>query len=155
MRILVIAGNRSQGDNWIKSNIEKRTKAGETVNWHDYYYVSHVDGIKGFSNPHGVFVGSWRDRDDILDIVETLYHSNTSPNPPLEKILIQVRRAKRKHIKLPQSVAVEEAAALLAKEIDQQVLDQLIGKKPTVFDIMEEYDQMSLAAPTTWKGFVK
>jgi hypothetical protein len=43
-----------------------------------------------------------------------------------------------------------EAADMLAKAIDQEVLDQLVGKKPTVFDIMEEFD-----TPMTWKGFVK
>lgn len=136
MTFYVIAGNRNEADQWIKSNIDKRIKAGESPKWNEYYYVSDVSRIKGISNPHGVFVGTWQTRDDIRGIVETLMIQSSHANPALGKILTNI---KKKHKKLNtltpvpggwinESLAIDNAANLLAKAMDEEVLKTLMQK---------------------------
>ena len=93
MTIYVIAGNRQEANEWIKSNRDKRIEAGEYASWNEYWYVSDVSRIKGRFNPHGIFVGTWQTRDDIKDIVETLLIQSTNPNPALGKILAGLKKA--------------------------------------------------------------
>jgi hypothetical protein len=72
-KIFVIAGNRQQADDWIKTNLDKRSKAGETtLSWSDYVVVSGPDKLRGWNEPHGVFIGTWRERKDMEDIFQTL-----------------------------------------------------------------------------------
>ena len=201
-RVWVIAGNVFQFNDYVKSKPLNEDKK--------YAYVSDVNSLRGFSNPHGVFIGTWKSRNDILAIIDQLIISTSGDTSALQKIqkdLITPKRTPlivhvngvmqqentdytvttdaivftkppandtqislktltdldvylgdghtfkfylKKHHKIQ---PYEHAADMLAKAIDQEVLDQLIGKPKvvqTVFDIMEEYDQ-----PMTWKGFVK
>ncbi|MFZ9457155.1 MAG: hypothetical protein ACO27B_07045 [Ilumatobacteraceae bacterium] len=109
-RIWVIAGNESQFHDYVRN----KPLNGDTK----YSYVYRPETLRGFRDPHGVFVGSWRTRPDIIDIVETLMIQSTNPNSSLGKIRRELKSTK----------AIEDAADLLAKEIDQQVYKTLMSK---------------------------
>jgi hypothetical protein len=77
-KIYVIAGNRDQAHQWMKENIQKRMASGETtLSYSDYVLFTNVDSLRGVANPHGVFVGTWRERDD-LDNVFMILLSHTN-----------------------------------------------------------------------------
>ena len=141
-RVWVIAGNVFQFNDYVKSKPLNEDKK--------YAYVSDVNSLRGFSNPHGVFIGTWKSRNDILAIIDQLIVSTSDNTDKLHKIRIELMQ-KATHNQT--QAAVQSASDMLAKAIDQEVLDQLVGKPKvvqTVFDIMEEFD-----TPMTWKGFVK
>lgn len=79
-RIYVIAGNHEQATRWMKENINKRMAQGETsVSYSDYALRTSADTLRGVANPHGVFVGTWRERKDLDDIFMILMsHTLTS-----------------------------------------------------------------------------
>ncbi len=198
-RVWVIAGNEHQYHDYVRNKPLNGDKK--------YSYVYAPDTLRGFTNPHGVFIGTWRERPDILDILQQLIISTTENTDKLQNLRVEISKSKRRPLLVhvngvlqqentdytvaPDHIAFsdtppansqisvktltdtdvylgdgttfkfylkthykiepfKQAADLLAKAIDQEILDQLIGKKPTVFDVMEEYDQ-----PMTWKGFVK
>lgn len=87
MKKFVIAGTSHQANHWIKADLDKRSKAGETtLSWSEYVAVTDATRMRGISNPHGVFVGTWRERYDIKHIVETLMIQSIHPNAALDKI---------------------------------------------------------------------
>ena len=86
MKIYVVAGTGDEARRWINSNIEKRAKIGMPYSLSDYVYVANADKLRGIRNPHGVFIGSWRERLDIFQIVEALMLSSIHVNPALSKI---------------------------------------------------------------------
>jgi hypothetical protein len=91
VKIYVIAGDRRQADIWIKSNLEKRRISGETtLSWSDYVVVTNPDRIMGVRDPHGVFIGTWRERKDIIDIMEFLL-ARSSNNTRLQEIYKELR----------------------------------------------------------------
>jgi len=59
----VIAGNGMQYQHYIRSN---------RLSGLDYRYVSGIDSIRGLSDISGVFTGTWRDREDIIDIINQI-----------------------------------------------------------------------------------
>jgi hypothetical protein len=131
-KIYVIAGTASQATDWVKSNLQKRILNGETpIGMSEYAYVTGVDTLRGIRDPHGVFVGAWRDRKDILEIVQTLIGSSIHVNKQLHQIHNSLKLKVRPTPKLKvqgMSVIIDEAAALLAKEIDNEVLRTLTQK---------------------------
>ena len=85
MKTFVIAGTHEQGMRWVKQNItDYATTHGTWRSISDYIIVNDVTSLKGFSDPHGVFVGTWRDRKDIRDI---LFHIHIQSNKVNLKIL--------------------------------------------------------------------
>lgn len=87
MRIFVIAYSKAEADHWIKSNIDKRLRQGATtLSLSEYVYVDDAIRIRGIRDPHGVFVGRWRERLDIADIVENLLMNSIHVNKELERI---------------------------------------------------------------------
>jgi hypothetical protein len=86
-KIYVIAGTAREATEWIKSNLQKRILNEETpIGISEYTYVTGVDTLRGIRNPHGVFIGSWKERMDIFQIVEALMLSSIHVNPALSKI---------------------------------------------------------------------
>ena len=61
--VYVIAGNADQYHDYVKKNYH----TGKT-----YRYVRNKDSIRGVENPDGVFIGSWRERDDINSLMVAL-----------------------------------------------------------------------------------
>jgi hypothetical protein len=86
-KIYVIAGTAREATEWMKNNLQKRILNGENViGMSEYAYVTGVDTLRGIRNPHGVFIGSWKERLDIFQIVEALMLSSIHVNPALSKI---------------------------------------------------------------------
>ena len=130
-KIFVIAGTTQEANFWIKGNLTKRQNSGETtLSWSDYVIVSSPDKLRGSRDPHGVFVGNWLGRPDIFDIVQALMISSIHVNPALGKIYNQVKPKTRPTPKIQglsaHSIIIDEAASLLAKEIDNEVLKSLM-----------------------------
>ena len=134
-KIFVIAGTNQEAQNWIAKNYQERAGMGDQqVSVRDYKFVATADDVKGYTNPHGVFVGNWLGRPDIYEIVEALMMRSTHVNPALGKIWQQVKPKTRPIPKQPPlhkvsggyAIAVQDAADLLAKEIDAEVLKSLM-----------------------------
>lgn len=90
MKIFVIAGTSSQALDWIRNNQKKRYANGDTdIGMGDYVIVSGVNKLLGVRDPHGVFVGTWKQRVDLVQILNQLYA--ISPNNPLWRTLIGAR----------------------------------------------------------------
>ena len=141
-KIFVIAGTVQQAEQWIKGNLEKRKNSGvTTLSWSDYLVVTSPDRIRGYNEPHGVFIGTWRNRKDMEDIFQALLtcHSidqnshrrinqlwgewksaNPRPTPKLKKVSGGW---------INEELALDHAANLLAKSIDQHIIDSI--KKAT------------------------
>jgi hypothetical protein len=132
-KIFVIAGTYQEAQLWIAKNYQERVAIGDQqASTRDYKYISHADDIKGYTNPHGVFVGNWLGRPDIFEIVEALMLRSTHVNKALGKIYSDLKPKVRPTPKLTGSqitqAYVDEAAQLLAQEIDNEVLKQLARK---------------------------
>lgn len=59
----VIAGNCMQYQQYTRSN---------RLSGLEYRYVSDINSIRGLSDISGVFYGTWRDREDIMDIINQI-----------------------------------------------------------------------------------
>jgi hypothetical protein len=132
-KIFVIAGTYQEAQLWIAKNYQERVAIGDQqASTRDYKYISHADDIKGYTNPHGVFVGNWLGRPDIFEIVEALMLRSTHVNKALGKIYSDLKPKVRPTPKLTGSqitqAYVDEAAQLLAQEIDAEVLRNLARK---------------------------
>jgi hypothetical protein len=86
----------------------------------NYVYVSSLHVLRGLRDPQGVFYGSWRSRNDILEIVEQLRVCTTTNNPALDRVWAQVWKS-ASHTQMNQA-AVNTAAQRLSDEIDAQVM---------------------------------
>ena len=91
MKIIIIPGNYNQGLDWAKKDCKNRWNNGNTsISLSEYIIVSSVNQIRGIRDPHGVFVGTWRERDDIKEIVATLYRQSDLVNEDLVRILCDI-----------------------------------------------------------------
>jgi hypothetical protein len=77
MKILVIAGSYDQANIWMHAR-QKRTVT-HTV-------VHNADQLRGMRDPSGVFVGTWRERKDIFEILNMLL-VNMTPHTTKHKII--------------------------------------------------------------------
>ena len=64
-KLFVIAGTHSEYKNYVHKKLNEGSEAF-------YVYVSSVDALKGISDPHGVFIGSYKNRKDIRDILNQI-----------------------------------------------------------------------------------
>ena len=132
-KTFVIAGTKEEAQRWIKQDLEKRYPNNTSLSLSNYVYVDGVDRIKGYSNPHGVFVGNWLGRPDIFEIVEALMLASVHVNPALGKIYDDLKPKVRPTPKLKPvnggwintSIAVQIAAQELANEIDNHIVQEL------------------------------
>jgi hypothetical protein len=87
-RIFVIAGNHEQATSWMKENIKKRIASGETtVSYSDYALRPSAASLSGIANPHGVFIGTWRERNDMDDVFMKLINHTQTTSPSHRTIL--------------------------------------------------------------------
>ena len=70
MKTLVIAGNYDQANIWMHAR-QKRTVT--------HTIVHNVDQLKGRRDPSGVFIGTWRERADIFEILTALLTQMSDP----------------------------------------------------------------------------
>lgn len=150
-RVWVIAGYESQFHEYVRDKPLNGDKK--------YSYVYAPDTLRGFVNPHGVFIGTWKHRTDIIPIIDMLIISTHDNTATLQKIRTELMQnaTHAQMMAASMSTGVTRAADMLAKAIDQELLDQMLGetkKVQTVFDIMNDYD-IPASEMTAWKGFVK
>jgi hypothetical protein len=119
-KIFVIAGDNRQAAYWIDQDMMKRAAAGEIPRRTDYCYVSGEDKLRGYRNPHGVFVGTWRNRHDIIEIVNLLLIQSEYKNDKLRDLAHEVN-GNMTHAK-----AVAIASNQLANDIDREILKRLM-----------------------------
>ena len=86
-KIYVIAGTRQEAEYWIFN--KHPTNLALIMS---YVCVFSADQLRGIRNPHGVFVGTWRNRPNIMDIMEALMIASTHPSPALGKIYKELKR---------------------------------------------------------------
>lgn len=76
----VVCGNLQEFENYVRNkNSDSR----------DYRYVFDRRTLMGFNNPHGCFYGSWRQREDIQEILMDLIVRTTSGNNKVLKNLLE------------------------------------------------------------------
>lgn len=82
----VIAGNKQEYDVFIR-------KYGLSPNQHKY--VWDPISVRGAVDPTGFFVGTWKARADIQEVLETMWLCMRTPNPAFERILAEYRSKDR------------------------------------------------------------
>lgn len=66
----VIAGNAVQAKDFIKRKSLEMWNSGLTsISLSNFIYVPDVVTLRGVSDPHGFFIGTWRERKDIKEIL--------------------------------------------------------------------------------------
>ena len=82
MKILVIAGSYDQATIWMHAK-QKRTVT-HTV-------VHNADQLRGMRDPNGIFIGTWRERADIFEILNMLLVNMTEPSKHkiIQDLLVQ------------------------------------------------------------------
>ena len=87
MKYFVIAGTHDQYVDWKKRNHPEMLLNGEIQNLSDIVYVAGAETLKGYSNPRGIFIGTWYTRSNIKEILIQLQvsMSDGSKIHPIEK----------------------------------------------------------------------
>ena len=130
--IYVVAGTADEAYNYINRKIAERVSNGENISRiSEYKYVDSVNSIRGIRNPTGVFIGTWRERKDIFDIVSVLRSSHDVPNKALRKVWQDLVMTGATPVPgltpvpggwVNTTLATDHAAAMLAQAIDEEVL---------------------------------
>ena len=151
--IYVVAGTFDQAKEYISKKRFDYLNSGEPpLLMPNYLYVSVPQHLKGIRNPTGVLIGTWRERPDIIEILETLMLASDVPNKALvaayDELMTKYRPIpkKRPTPKLKPDDVVQAAAELLAKEIDAEVLKQMMGKVPPLNPIFDTI----MKDPSVW-----
>lgn len=72
MKTLVIAGNIFEAKHWIVTDLGKRYPTNTSLSMSDYNIISYPDQLRGMRDPSGRFVGTWRERPDIFELLNML-----------------------------------------------------------------------------------
>ena len=65
--LYVIAGTKKEFNDFVLKNVGSDRYRDTNFCW-----VGHCDVFKGQVNPNGICIGTWKDRPDILDILQSL-----------------------------------------------------------------------------------
>lgn len=114
-RVYVVAGKHFQ---YVEYKRRKHLENDGGVE--EYVYVNSVNTIRGVRDPRGVFIGTWRERTDIMDILMHLRLYQSHLNPSLEKIWdsMKVTSTTQQIV----TVNVTQAQEDLSKAIDDHIL---------------------------------
>ena len=72
MKTLVVAGTTQEANYWIIQDLGKKYPSNTSLSMSDYISVHSPDQLRGMRDPKGIFIGTWRNRKDILEILSTL-----------------------------------------------------------------------------------
>ena len=92
MKTLIIAGNANEAKYWIIQDLGKRYPSNTSLSMSDYIIVSNPDQLRGMLvNPKGIFVGTWRERKDIFELLNMLLVRMTEPRKHkiIQDLLVQ------------------------------------------------------------------
>ena len=162
MKIFVVAGNTAEFIDYRKRKFDDLKQTTTPINFGDIINVSSPNVIRGFHDPHGVFIGSWRMCYDIGDVIANLQlaQMNSFSNKVLNELREEWEKfqsTRPKPIKFPKPMvakaqwdqSIHNAAAALAKSIDEEVIKQLINNPITRPD--ENAIQSLLAHKTVYE----
>lgn len=78
-KFFIIAGTHDQYRNWVKRNIDRiyQSDPSRSISLSNFVYVSRPDVLRGHREVHGYFVGTFRNRPDIRDIVQHIRYINS------------------------------------------------------------------------------
>lgn len=137
MKIFVIAGT------WNEFTYYTRDKI---LNGKSYVYVSSPDTLRGHQDIHGVFIGSWRERKEIVEILDALLIRTTNTDvikdmyreigkPPLlnKPVTTKPLTTNKRHltysgVSITQEL-INEASELMQKEIDDAILRDILPSR--------------------------
>jgi len=126
MKKLVIAGTYEQAQLWIKNDLAKRSAAGETtLSQSEYTVVHNSEQLLGLRDPHGVFVGTWKTRADINDIVDVLYARTMGKNHSLDKVYHELTKQDDLVGNSPQQEMIDKLRELMRRDIDETLLRRI------------------------------
>lgn len=79
-KIYIVAGNLKEATDFRRQKIEQMLNDGHTsLTLSHFIIVDRVDQLSGLSEVHGFFYGSFREREDIRDIVRRIRIINKIP----------------------------------------------------------------------------
>jgi len=79
-KIYVVAGNYDQYRMYVRRKIQELYNQGNTsISMSDFVHVHNADSLRGLQNIHGFFVGTYRERSDLQEIIQTLRIINNIP----------------------------------------------------------------------------
>ena len=90
MKTLVIAGTEHEAKYWIIQDLCKKYP-NTSMSMKDYSIVHNQDQLRGIRDPKGIFVGTWRERKDIFEILNMLLVNMTEPSKHkiIQNLLVQ------------------------------------------------------------------
>ena len=72
-KIYVVAGTRAEYETYIRKKAHELHQQNQTtISLSHFVYVSDPYVLRGLREVHGYFVGSYRQRDDLKEIVDTI-----------------------------------------------------------------------------------
>lgn len=83
-KYFIVAGTHQEFRTWLQLN--RRRFAYNNIN--DFIYVDRPMVFLGYANPHGFFVGSFRQRPDLLEIVQTIIINSSAMSLQAKKELM-------------------------------------------------------------------
>ena len=85
-KYFVVAGNHQQYKDFIRRKCEELYNTGKEVSLSNFVYATS-DSLKGHSNPHGWFIGTWKERADIGHLLFQLIISTREDSPSRDTLL--------------------------------------------------------------------
>jgi len=91
MKTLVIAGTHHEANYWIIQDLGKKYPSMTSLSMSDYSIVHSPDQLRGMRDPNGIFIGTWRNRKDIFEILNMLLVNVTIPykHKIIQDLLVQ------------------------------------------------------------------
>jgi hypothetical protein len=80
-RIYVVAGTRAEFEEYVRLKMQTMDVSPSLFVW-----AFESMRIRGVSNPHGVFIGSWRNLPNVKDLVQQMVVQSNPANPALMRI---------------------------------------------------------------------
>ena len=93
-KLFVICGNRSEYMMFVHKKVNELFQYSQTsITMSHFVYVDSADNLRGHSNPKGWFVGSWREKKGINEIMVQLFLAkrNYVLRPEFQEILAEWR----------------------------------------------------------------
>lgn len=90
-KTLVIAGNANEAKYWIIQDLGKKYPTNTSLSMSDYIIVSNPDQLRGMRDPTGIFIGTWKQREDIFELLNMLLVQMTDPikHKIIQDLLVQ------------------------------------------------------------------
>jgi hypothetical protein len=91
MKTLVIAGNANEAKHWIITDLGKKYPSNTSLSMSDYIIVHHPDQLRGMRDPSGIFIGTWKQRKDIFELLNMLLVNMIEPSKHkiIQDLLVQ------------------------------------------------------------------